>query len=142
VATTVILQNLNQKHGTRITGVDAQVRDPFNGMLGPANVRELRNVLERAAIVAREGLVRLKDMPSAALGVSPSPYSRQSPGFEDRVMPEPGQPLMKLEEAYILLTLDHVRRQSYEGCRNVWDQPENTAEPDRRIARRGKAGWA
>jgi len=39
--------------------------------------RELRNVLERAAIVAGEGLIRRADLSSAALGVSPGPYARQ-----------------------------------------------------------------
>jgi len=58
--------------------------------------------------MAGEGLVRVKDMPSPALGVSPGPYSRQSGGPDTPILPKPGQPLEKLEEAYILLTLDHV----------------------------------
>jgi DNA-binding NtrC family response regulator len=104
----VMLQNLNKKHGTRVTGVDSHVLDVFQQYEWPGNVRELRNILERAAIMAGEGLVRLKDMPSPSLGVSPGPYSRQLNGFDAPAMPQPGQPLMKLEEAYILLTLDHV----------------------------------
>ena len=32
----VLLQNLNRKHGTSITGVDAEVLDFFIGMIGPA----------------------------------------------------------------------------------------------------------
>ena len=103
-----MVQNLNKKHGTRVTGVDSHVLDVFQQYDWPGNVRELRNILERAAIMAGEGLVRLKDMPSPALGVSPGPYSRQSNGFDAPAMPQPGQPLVKLEEAYILLTLDHV----------------------------------
>jgi DNA-binding NtrC family response regulator len=102
----VMLQNLNKKHGTRITGVDARVLDLLHGYDWPGNVRELRNVLERAAIMAGEGLLRLKDLPSPALGVSPGPYARQSSGYD--AMFQPGQPLEKLEEAYIKLTLDHV----------------------------------
>jgi transcriptional regulator with PAS, ATPase and Fis domain len=104
----VILQNLNRKHGTRVTGVHAQVLDLFRLYDWPGNVRELRNVLERAAIMAGEGLVRLKDMPSPALGAGPGPYSRQPAGYEVTALLQPGQPLMKLEEAYIKLTLDHV----------------------------------
>ncbi len=104
----VMLQNLNTKHGTRVAGVDPQVLDLFQRYAWPGNVRELRNVLERAAIMAGEGLVRLKDMPSPALGAGPSPYSRQSGGFDTPAMPPPGQPLAKLEEAYIKLTLEHV----------------------------------
>jgi len=104
----VMLQNLNRKHGTRVTGVNAEVLDLLHRYDWPGNVRELRNVLERAAIMAGEGLVRLKDMPFPELGVNPDPYSRQSTGEEDRAMLQPGQPLLKLEEAYIKLTLDHV----------------------------------
>ena len=103
-----MLQNLNKKHGTRVTGVDAAVLDLFQRYDWPGNVRELRNVLERAAIMAGEGVIRPQDMPSPALGASPGPYSRQTNGFDAPAMPQPGQPLVKLEEAYILLTLDHV----------------------------------
>jgi len=84
------------------------VLDVFQQYDWPGNVRELRNILERAAIMAGEGLLRQKDMPSPALGVSPGPYSRQSSGFDSPVLPQPGQPLAELEEAYIKLTLDHV----------------------------------
>jgi DNA-binding NtrC family response regulator len=104
----VMLQNLNKKHGTRITGVDNQALALFQRYDWPGNVRELRNTLERAAIMAGEGLVRLKDMPSPALGASPGPYFKPSNGFDVPAMPQPGQPLRKLEAAYIKLTLDHV----------------------------------
>ena len=104
----VMLQNLNKKHGTRVTGVDGEVLDLFQRYDWPGNVRELRNILERAVIMTGEGFIRVKDMPSPGLGVSPGPYSRQPAGPDAPILPKPGQPLEKLEEAYILLTLDHV----------------------------------
>ncbi|HEY1204124.1 MAG: sigma-54 dependent transcriptional regulator [Bryobacteraceae bacterium] len=104
----VMLQNLNKKHGTRVTGIDPEVLDLFQRYDWPGNVRELRNVLERATIMAREGLIRLTDLPSPAFGVSPSRHARPAPGYEGPIMLPPGQPLMKLEEAYIKLTLEHV----------------------------------
>jgi DNA-binding NtrC family response regulator len=104
----LMLQTLNRKHGTRVTGIDAEVLELLHRYDWPGNVRELRNILERAAIIAGEGSIRLKDLPSSVLGVSPGPYARPSQGYEGSVMLEPGQPLMKLEEAYIKLTLDHV----------------------------------
>jgi transcriptional regulator with PAS, ATPase and Fis domain len=105
----VLLQNLNKKHGTRVAGVDAEVLDLLHRYDWPGNVRELRNILERATIMAGEGLIRLTDLPSPAFGVNPGPYTRPSPGHEGPITFEPGQPLLKLEEAYIKLTLEHVR---------------------------------
>jgi transcriptional regulator with PAS, ATPase and Fis domain len=104
----VMLQNLNKKHGTRATGVDPEVVALFQRYDWPGNVRELRNVLERATIMAGEGLIRLANLPSPALGGSPGPYTRPSASYEGPIMLPPGQPLMKLEEAYIKLTLEHV----------------------------------
>jgi DNA-binding NtrC family response regulator len=104
----VMLQNLNKKHGTRVTGVDAEALELFHRYDWPGNVRELRNVLERAIIMAGEGLIGLASLPAPALGAGPGPYSRSSPAGEDTAMLRPGQPLMKLEEAYIKLTLEHV----------------------------------
>jgi DNA-binding NtrC family response regulator len=104
----VLLQNLNRKHGTRVTGVDDEVLDLFQRYDWPGNVRELRNILERAAIMAGSGLVHLKDMPSPALGIGSSPYAKPSPGAYSPAAPLLGQPLMKVEEAYIKQVLDHV----------------------------------
>jgi DNA-binding NtrC family response regulator len=104
----VMLQNLNKKHGSRVTGLDAEVLDLLHRYDWPGNVRELRNVLERAVIMAGEGLIRLTDLPSPAFGASPGPYVRQSPDHDGPVVLRPGQPLTKIEEAYIKLTLEHV----------------------------------
>jgi DNA-binding NtrC family response regulator len=104
----VMLENLNRKHGTRVTGVDAEVLDLLHGYDWPGNVRELRNVLEHAAIMARAGLIRLSDLPSPAFSVSPWRHARQSSVGEDPIMPGLGQPLRRIEQAYIKLTLDHV----------------------------------
>jgi DNA-binding NtrC family response regulator len=105
----VILQNLNKKYATRVTGLDAGLLDVLHRYDWPGNVRELRNILERAIIVTGEGLIRVADLPSPAFGASPGPYARPSTGYDSPIMLQPGQPLVKLEEAYIKLTLEHVR---------------------------------
>src|ERR1017187_5312678 len=105
----VMLQNLNKKHGTRITGLDGEVLDLLHRYDWPGNVRELRNILERAAIVTGTGLIRVTGLPSPAFGVGSGPHASHSPGLDGPIVLQPGQPLMKLEESYIKLTLDHVR---------------------------------
>jgi DNA-binding NtrC family response regulator len=104
----VILRNLNKKHGTRVTGIDAEVLNLLNRHDWPGNVRELRNTLERATIMAGEGFIRLTDLPSPAFGVSSGRHTRQSPDLDGRMVVQPGQPLMKIDEAYVKLTLEHV----------------------------------
>ena len=72
----VMLQNLNKKYGTRVTGVEQQVMDLLHQYDWPGNVRELRNVLERATIMAGEGLIGVTHLPSPAFGAAPNPYAR------------------------------------------------------------------
>ena len=112
-----MLQSLNKKYGTRVTGIDAEVLDLFQRYDWPGNVRELRNVLERAAIMAREGSIELADLPSPALDATPGPYARPVTARDGPTVLQAGQPLSRLEEALIKLTLDHVhgnRRQAAE----------------------------
>jgi len=104
----VIVQNLNRKHSTRITGVDTEVLDLLHLYDWPGNVRELRNVLERATIMAGEGLIRVVHFPSPAFPGSAGRNARQSPPDEAPTMLRPGRPLLKVEEDYIKITLDHV----------------------------------
>jgi transcriptional regulator with PAS, ATPase and Fis domain len=105
----VMLRNLNEKYSTRVTGVAAEVLDLFRRYDWPGNVRELRNILERATIMAGEGLIRMANLPSPVFGEGSDQYARPSAAYEGPTMLQPGQPLMKLEETYIKLTLEHVR---------------------------------
>jgi DNA-binding NtrC family response regulator len=104
-----MLQDLNKKHGTRVTGLDAGVLDLLHRYDWPGNVRELRNVMERAAIVTGTGPIQLVDLPSPAFDGGGARGSQQLPGGHGAIVLQPGQPLTKLEESYIQITLDHVR---------------------------------
>jgi len=105
----VMLQSLNQKHGTRVTGLDAGAADVLHRYDWPGNVRELRNVLERAAIVTGTGSIRLTELSPQSFGSEFRRNTPTSPGPDGPMILQPGQPLIKLEEAYIKLTLDQVR---------------------------------
>jgi transcriptional regulator with PAS, ATPase and Fis domain len=104
----VILQNLNRKHGTRVTGLEGGVLELLLRHDWPGNVRELRNTLERATIMAGHGSIHLTDLPSPAFAASSDLSPRQSQGVAEPVGLQPGQSLMEIDGAYIRLTLDHV----------------------------------
>jgi DNA-binding NtrC family response regulator len=58
-----ILRDVNAKHGKHVRGVGAEVLDIFMGHTWPGNIRELRNVLERAAIVCEKDLITRACLP-------------------------------------------------------------------------------
>ena len=77
----------------------------------PGNIRELRNILERAVIIAREGALSARHFPAgfnllrrppSAVVAPAAAAPKPSFGFE------PGKSLHEIEEAYIRLTLTHT----------------------------------
>ncbi len=58
-----ILRDLNAKHGKHVRGIGAEVMDIFMGHTWPGNIRELRNVLERAAIMCEKDLITRACLP-------------------------------------------------------------------------------
>jgi DNA-binding NtrC family response regulator len=58
-----LLQDMNQKHGRKVSDVSEAVLNVFQNYSWPGNVRELRNTLERAVIVCEGGLVETKHLP-------------------------------------------------------------------------------
>jgi DNA-binding NtrC family response regulator len=71
-------------------------------------VRELRNVLERATIMAAEGLIRPSALGATGFATGENPYERHPQVPEGPRQLQAGQPLMNVEETYIKLTLEHV----------------------------------
>ncbi len=98
-----ILLTLNKKHGCRVTDVSDDVLWRFKRHRWPGNIRELRNVLERASIIAGEGTIEARHLPEGFRSDAPSTVINT---FEREEMSlQVGAKLSDLEEAYILRTL-------------------------------------
>ena len=59
-----LLKDINQKHSRQVTGVGTEVLELFKSYPWPGNIRELRNILERAAIAAERGIISRQHLPS------------------------------------------------------------------------------
>jgi len=57
------LRDVNAKHGKHVRGIGAEVLDIFMGHTWPGNIRELRNVLERATIMCEKDLITRASLP-------------------------------------------------------------------------------
>jgi DNA-binding NtrC family response regulator len=58
-----MLRDVNAKHGKHVRGVGAEVLDIFMSHTWPGNIRELRNVLERAVIMCEKELITRACLP-------------------------------------------------------------------------------
>jgi DNA-binding NtrC family response regulator len=102
-----ILANLNKKHGCHVAGLDPQVMEIFRRASWPGNVRQLRNVLERAVIVACQGTIVPEHLPPDPYidnGTLPSPKLIEDQALRIQV----GPPMSEIEQAYIDLVLKHT----------------------------------
>ncbi len=58
-----LVSDMNRKHEARVTGLGPGVLELFQVHDWPGNIRELRNVLERAVILTAEGEIPVKNLP-------------------------------------------------------------------------------
>jgi transcriptional regulator with PAS, ATPase and Fis domain len=58
-----ILRDVNTKHGKHVRGIGTEVLDIFMSHTWPGNIRELRNILERAAIMCEKELITRACLP-------------------------------------------------------------------------------
>ena len=107
VLVAALLEDLNRKHSTKVTDVVPAVLDRLHAYHWPGNIRELRNVLERAVILAGEGTIQAAHLPPG-FGGAPMPLSTPaSDGNELRV--PVGHTIEQAERALIELTLAHTK---------------------------------
>jgi transcriptional regulator with PAS, ATPase and Fis domain len=93
------VKEFNQRNGRSIAGVSQDVMNVFEEHSWPGNIRELRNVIERATIVADGPLINVKDLPPL--------LDHDRPPAADKLAP--GMTVDQAERALILMTLEHTR---------------------------------
>ncbi len=104
--TEAILNNINLKHQCRVADVHPLVMDELMNYSWPGNIRELRNILERAAIVAQQGSIlpaHISWNPGIRSEKKHLPVMEQTDPSSLNV--KSGKALSDVEKAYILLTL-------------------------------------
>ena len=100
-----LLEDLNRKHGTKVTDVSAALMERLQAHSWFGNVRELRNVLERAVILSAEGTLEVEHL---APGFGGATVPRVAPAGGELHIPV-GYTIEQAERALIELTLDHTR---------------------------------
>jgi len=68
-----LIRETNEKHGRQVRGVSADVLALFQSHTWPGNIRELRNVLERAAIACDREMIGRQHLPADFGRAMPSP---------------------------------------------------------------------
>jgi len=96
-----LLKDINQKHGRQVTGVGTEVLELFKSYPWPGNIRELRNVLERAAIAADRGPIGRQHL-AAEFGHAPVGDNLELSGLRFPV----GTTVEAAERELILQTLE------------------------------------
>lgn len=98
----VMIQILNKKNGTLVSGMDCEVLRAFMTYHWPGNARELRNVIEHATIIAGTGMLHLCHVPSTIFG------QKTAAPVMGSITLLPGSSLSEIEESYIALTLQYA----------------------------------
>ena len=96
-----ILRDVNAKHGKHVRGIGAEVLEIFMSHTWPGNIRELRNILERAAIMCDKELITRACLPGE-FGKTAS----KSPGDLSSIKFPVGTTVDAMERELILQTLN------------------------------------
>jgi DNA-binding NtrC family response regulator len=105
-----LLEELNERHGRSVRGVDDAALGVLRRYAWPGNVRELRNVLERAVIVCPGELIGVTDLPAPPVPSGPAPVATPGggPAAEPEVRLPVGTTVDEAERQLILRTLAHT----------------------------------
>ncbi len=99
-----LLDGLNKRHECRVTDLAPDVETLFASYSWNGNVRELRNVLERAVILAGQGVITREHLPSGFAGL-PGHVVETAVG---EITLRPGVTVEEAERQLIVMTLKHT----------------------------------
>jgi len=88
------IERFNERSGRTITGISREALDALMKQSFPGNIRELENLIERAALMARSSLITLRDLPiqrhemqsQESPALPAGNYDRQMQQFEYNVL--------------------------------------------------------
>jgi DNA-binding NtrC family response regulator len=103
-----LLRDLNKKHNCRVVDLTPEVQEQFRCHSWPGNVRELRNALERAVILAGEGVIELRHLPANFSRAAATPRAEEE-GDPTQVRLRLGSTIDEAERLLIQRTLQHTR---------------------------------
>src|SRR5690606_14790502 len=80
--------------GRQLTGFSADAMDALRRYPYPGNVRELENIVERAAVLSRRPTITLEDLPPQVSGEeAPGPLAARAAGREEGGGDDPWEPM-------------------------------------------------
>ena len=94
--TQTFLEEFSEKHKKTVRLLDPSVQEALRGYAWPGNIRELRNVIERAVIVSRTDRLSLTDLPA---------QFNQDSDITPTIEMSLGIPLAEAEKELLLQTL-------------------------------------
>jgi DNA-binding NtrC family response regulator len=100
-----LLDDLNRKHGTQVTEIALDAMELLRRHRWPGNVRELRNALERAVILAGEGVVLARHLPPAVVPSNAKETPAAAEASQDFLVLMPGTTIDDAERALVQRTL-------------------------------------
>ncbi len=101
------LREFNERNGKAVKGVTQDALRVLEQYPWPGNIRELRNVIERATILSNTDLVDAEHLP--AMLTAPPRKEEAPPRQELSMMIQPGMTVDEAETHLIKLTLKHTK---------------------------------
>jgi two-component system response regulator AtoC len=102
ILTDHFITRFNKEFGKRITGLTPEVEEAFLAYSWPGNIRELRNLVERAILLSNSDRITMADLPAEATGAKAASPPTASVVTFPRPFPEAKQEIVDaFERQYV-----------------------------------------